>query len=229
MDTPEAQTPSAGGFDLTKIKQQALAVIMKPAEFFRSMPKLGGFGEPIVFLAVVSLIVGIIHALSVITTSFGAAIMTILLVPILGPLGAFVGAFIVFVLLKMMGSNQNYETTYRAVAYSAAIAPLTTLAGFIPYVGGLAGAAWGFYLMVIISTEVHQIAKTRAQIVWGILFLFFAVVGLGAENATRKLEKQAEALQQQYGEEMSPEEAGKMMGEFLKGMQQGAETGGQGK
>jgi hypothetical protein len=219
METATAATP----FNFGQIKDRVIAVITKPGEFYRSMPKLGGFVEPMIFLTCMGLVAGIINAIGIIGATLPGAIMAIILAPIFAVIFSFVGALIVFVIWKMMGSRENYETAYRCVAFAAAVAPITSLTGYIPYLGGLISAAWGFVLMYNASVEVHQIAKARAKLVWGILFGLLAVMGLSSEVASRRIASNFENFQSQVESgEMTPEQAGRMLGEFMKGMQEGA-------
>ncbi len=211
--------------NLEKIKQQVVLIITRPADFFRAMPVSGGFTEPMVFLAVIGAITGIINFAVKVFNSLGAALALLVLTPLLVPLFAFIGAAIAFVIWKLLGSSQNYETSYRCVAYLAAISPITAVISLIPYLGGIITAVWGFFLAVIVSTAVHQIARKKAQLVFGILFALIALSGISAEVAARKMEKRMEAWSQEYTRdgEMTPEQAGKMFGEFMKAAQEAAE------
>lgn len=211
--------------NLERIKQQVILIITRPADFFRTMPASGGFTEPMVFLAVIGAITGIINFVVTVFSSWGAALALLVLAPLLAPLFAFIGAAIAFVIWKLLGSSQNYETSYRCVAYLAAISPITAVIGLIPYLGGILTAAWGFFLAVIVSTAVHQIARKKAQLVFGILFALIALSGISAEVAARKMEKRMEAWSQEYTQdgEMTPEQAGRMFGEFMKAAQEAAE------
>jgi hypothetical protein len=214
---------TTGLFDFNKIKQQAQTIILQPSVFFKAMPKSGGFVEPMVFIASMAVLVGVINAIPLLTTSIGAAIGMLIVTIIVTPLIAFIGALIGFVVWKMMGSQQDYETAYRCVAYAAAVSPITALVGLIPYLGVLLTAAISFYYTVIITVEVHAIARKRAQIVFGILFALFALIGFSGEIAARRMAGGLAAYEQQIESgEMTPEEAGEMLGRFMRGVEEGA-------
>ncbi len=156
----------------------------------------------------------------------------IILIPIIVAISGFIGAAILFGIWKILGSEQSFETAYRGMAYTAAIMPITTILNYVPYVGGVIGLLWLTYLIVVVSIEVHGIKQQTAWIVFGSIFAVFAVLSISAETAGRKMAKEMEAWSQEHEQnmrnlerlqEMSPEEAGKAMGEFFKGMQEAME------
>lgn len=215
---------SAASVDIESIKSKAIAVITKPVEFYRAMPATGGLKDPVIFLVVMSLITGIIRAILAIFSSIGIALGALILTPVFALIFGFVGAAIVFVIWKLMGSSQNYETAYRCLAYASAIMPINTLLSLVPYLGGVAASAWGFYLVYVASIEVHRISAQRAKLVWGILFAVSALLGISAEAGSRRMQRDFSDLQQQLNQEdMTPEQAGEIMGQFLKGLEKGAE------
>jgi hypothetical protein len=126
----------------------------------------------------------------------------------------------------ILGSRESYETAYRCLAYAMAIYPITAILGMIPYLGVIIGVAWGTYLMVMASIEVHGIESRKAYIVFGIIGGLLMLLQLTGEYSARQMQSRmehvSEGMQEQLKkmEEMSPEEAGKMVGEFLKGMEE---------
>jgi len=211
------------------IKKTAIEVITNPAGFFRNMPTTGGFVEPLIFLAAMGVISGLIQAVFSIVglgmhVSFFMALASIVIVPVLVAIFGFIGAGIFFVVWKLMGSGQSYETAYRCVAYAAAITPITTLLGVIPYLGAVIGLVWMMYLMVTATTEVHKLEPQKAWIVFGIIFGLFILLNLNSQRVARNAEKQVKEFNKQIEqmEDMTPEEAGKAMGEFFKGLNQGS-------
>lgn len=209
----------------------ALQVIKDPAGFYRGMAKSGGFGDPLVFVVVLGVagglvraVLGLFHFGPMISTAM--ALAAIIMTPVLAIVGSFIGAAILFVIWKLMGSNESYETSYRCAAYASAITPITALIGVIPYLGMLAGLAWMVYLLVMASVEVHRIAAKTAWLVFGIIAAVFALMGGCSQLAARKMQRQAEAWQTQMGgkpgKEMTPEDAGKAAAAFMKAMQEAA-------
>ncbi len=211
------------------IQKTVMAVITDPAGFFRNMEKSGGFADPLIFMAAMGVVSGILQAiLSVVglgmKVSFAAALSMIFMIPLLVMIFGFVGAGIFFVIWKLMGSNQPYETAYRCVAYAAAVTPVTTLIGVIPYLGAAAALVWMMFLMVTASREVHNLELQKAWIVFGIIFGLLILLNINSQRVARNAEQQMQEFNRQIEEmqDMSPEEAGKAMGEFLKGFNQGA-------
>ena len=209
-------------------KKTVLAVITEPAEFFRNMKKSGGFADPLIFMAAMGVVSGILQAiLSVVglgmKVSFAAALSMIFMIPLIVMIFGFVGAGIFFVIWKLMGSSQPYETSYRCVAYAAAVTPVTTLIGVIPYLGAAAALVWMMFLMVTASREVHNLELQKAWIVFGIIFGLLILLNINSQRVVRRAEQQMQEFNRQIEEmqDMSPEEAGKAMGEFLKGFNQG--------
>lgn len=213
------------------ILNTALAVITKPAEFYRGMAKTGGFVDPLIFLVVMGLIGGIIRAVFGLVhvgawMSMGMALGSIVMTPIFVAIFGFVGAAILFVIWKLMGSNESYETAYRCMAYSAAVSPITAVLGLIPFVGALAGLAWGLFLVVTASVEVHKIAAKTAWMVFGIIAAVLALLSGCSQLAARRLAKQANAWERQFGtspDETTPEDMSKAAAGFAKAMQAEAE------
>lgn len=213
---------------LTSVKNAAIQVITDPMGFYRYMQRGGGYVEPLLFMVIMGLISGLLQTLLGV---FGLGVSgtlfvvgaSIVLVPILVAIFGFVGAAVVFVIWKLLGSQQSFECAYRCVAYSGAISPVTTVLNVIPYIGPVIGIAWMTFLMVVASVEVHDVAPKMAWAVFGILSVLLILGSLSSQMTARKYAKQFDKLEKEMGkiEEMSPEEAGKKMGEFLKGMQEG--------
>jgi len=215
---------------IQKIKKTAVEVITNPSGFFQNMAVSGGYADPLIFLAAMGIVSGIIQAvLSIVgvgsNVSFFMALASVLLVPILVAIFSFISAGIFFVIWKLMGSSQSYEAAYRCVAYAAAISPLMTLIGIIPYLGAVIGMAWMMFLMVIATQAVHKLESQKTWIVFGIVFGFFILLNLNSQYVARKAQKEMKRynLQMKQVEEMTPEEAGKAMGEFFKGLNKGAQ------
>lgn len=237
QDNPDeagTQGQPNAGIDFAAMPGMAIKVITNPVGFYQQMSKSGGFVEPLVFMVVLALVAGLLQAvLPLLGLSLAGAMamgfVAIILVPIFTVIFGFIGAAIAFIIWKIMGSQENFETAFRCMAFTAAVAPVTAVLGAIPYVGTAAGVLWPMALLAIASIHVHQRSAGASWGVFGIIGLLFAFISLSMETAGRKMTGEMEGWQQQmdekYGnpEDMAPEEAGKAMGEFLKGLQQGSE------
>jgi hypothetical protein len=212
--------------NITAILNTMVEVIRNPVGFFRRMPKSGGFVEPLIFMVSMGVAAGVIQAILAIlglgfAGSFLMALTSIIIVPIMVGIFGFVGAAILFVIWKIMGSQQSFETAYRCGAYAGGIVPVTTVLGIIPYLGPILGLVWGTYLIVVASVEVHNIAAKTAWIVFGAIAALFALISIGSQFTARRVTSGLNKWEQEMGKtgEMTPEEAGKAMGEFLKGLE----------
>ncbi len=205
-------------------------VIFNPIGFFRTMPRSGGFIEPVIFVASMSFIVGIINLILWpldlgFATSFGMALLYVVITPVFVVIFSFVGAAILFVIWKIMGSQESYETAYRCGAYAAAITPVTTIVGVVPYIGSVVGLVWMAYVIVSASIEVHGIKQKIAWIVFGVLFGLLLLMNISATYSARHFSSEMEQWQKtsQDFDKMTSEEKGEALGKFMKGMQKGIE------
>jgi hypothetical protein len=141
MEGPEGMEQGGQTADAsaTSIVDTVKRVITDPAGFFREMPRQGGFKNPLIFLVVMSVVTALVGVLLSLVglagpgATFGAALASIIIVPIFAAIFGFVGAAILFILWKVLGSEESYETAYRCGAYMAAISPITSVLGAIPY------------------------------------------------------------------------------------------------
>ena len=217
-------------FDLGVLIEEAKQVIMNPVAFYRGMAKSGGFQRPLIFVVVMAFALAIlITALSFVGFGqFGAAavgIGSLIIFPIGAVVGSFVGAAIAFVIWKLMGSEESYETAYRCVAYAGAIFPITGVIGMVPYVGSIVGIVWGMYLMVVASVEVHGRRQQSAYAVFGILGAILVLTNISGERQGRQMRVQMDGLGESLEgiEDMSPEEVGQAFGDFMRGLEQSVE------
>ncbi len=198
--------------NLTEIRDTAIKVLTSPAEFFRQMPKTGGFIEPLIFMVIMGVIGGLIHSIFNIIglrvasgMAMGAA--SIILLPIVVGIFGFVGAAILFVIWKIMGSQESYEAAYRCTAYISALTPITALLGIIPYIGGAIGIALATYFIVIASIEVHKIPSQKAWLVFGIIGAIFVILSFSGEIASRRVARDANRLRQEKASKMMQKQA----------------------
>jgi len=194
--------------DFAAMPQTAINVVTNPSGFFQGMPKTGGFLEPLVFAVIMGVVVGIIQAIlgfiGLGASGYGGGGMSgfgmILFMPIAAAIGSFIGAAILFVIWKLMGSQQNYETAYRCGAYLMALSPITTILSVVPYAGGLVSMAIFTFYIVTASVHVHNLPSQKAWLVFGIIGLVLALMGVFAERKARNMGSEMEKWRQ-IGEE----------------------------
>ncbi len=211
----------------SSVINDAMHVITNPVGFYRHMAKSGGYAAPIVFVIVMAVIAGLMVAILSLfgaNMSAGMAIgfMAILIIPIMALIGSFIGAAILFVIWKLLGSEESFETAYRCVAYSTAIIPITASLGLIPYLGSIIKLAWSTYLIYVASVEVHNLKAGTAMAVFGVLGSLMLLIALSGERAARSLSGQFGSLetlgkQLEKKGEVLPGEAGKALAEALLG------------
>ena len=169
--------------DFAKIPQTAMNVLASPSEFFREMPKTGGFVEPLVFMVAMGVVAGLLQSiLSVLRLQVGAGMAmglgSVIILPIMIGIFGFVGAAVLFLIWKLMGSQESYETAYRCGAYIGVLTPISVLLPLIPFVGAAASVLLMTFFLVAASVAVHNIPSRKAWLVFGIiggLLVFFSV------------------------------------------------------
>jgi hypothetical protein len=229
----EGPTGKDKQFDLGAVISTVQRVLTQPEAFYREMPTSGGYTEPLIFVVVMAVVLGLF--LTVFSFfglgSFGAVAVglgSVIVMPIFAMIGSFVAAAIMFVVWKLMGSSHDYETSYRCVAYASAIYPAVGIVSLIPYLGSVVGIVWGVYLMVVASVEVHKRNRQTAYIVLGVLGAISLLMNISSERQARRMQAQFENLGGTFEgiEDMTPEEAGERLGEFLRGLEEGLEEEG---
>ncbi len=216
-------------FDINQLIIDVQTVITNPAGYYRAMEKTGGFVNPLVFVAVMGAVSGLVAAILSIISSpvgmFAYGFFAIVAVPIGAVIGSFICAGVLFVIWKLMGSEHSYETAYRCFAGSMAVYPITMLLALIPYLGAIIGIAWGCYLMIEASVAVHSRERKTANIVFGVIAAVLVLINISTEIAARKVADRAEEMSKMMEDyqNLPAEEQGKQIGEFLKGLEQGME------
>lgn len=220
----------SSGFDFNSVINDAKRVLLEPAAFYRGMAKSGGYTEPLIYVVVMGFAAGVLATLTSIfgggaRFGAGAGFFALFLLPIVAVISSFISGTIMFVIWKLMGSSQAYETAWRCVAYSMAMFPVMMILQWIPYLGSVVGVIIIIWLMINASIEVHGIERKKAQLVLGVLGVFMVLGNISSERAARKWEVHMERYGDQLEqlENMSPEEAGETVGKFLKGIEKGAQ------
>lgn len=208
--------------DLNEIKESAIKVLTSPQAFFKEMPKTGGYVKPLIFMIAMGLIGGLIQSLfSIIglkvATGLAMGVASIVLIPIVVGIFGFVGAAILYVIWKLMGSQEEYETAYRCIAYTSALTPIACALGIVPYIGGAVGVALMIYFTIIASIEVHRIPSQKAWLVFGIIGAVLILLTITGEISSRRVARDAGKLQKQM--EQATEEMQKQLEGVTKEME----------
>lgn len=212
--------------DLNEIKETAIKVLTSPQAFFKEMPKTGGYIKPLIFMIAMGVVGGLIQSLfSIIglqvATGMAMGVASIILVPIIVGIFGFVGAAILFLIWKLVGSQEDYETAYRCTAYISALTPITCVLGIVPYVGGAVGIALAIYFTIIASIEVHRIPSQKAWLVFGVIGALLILLTITGEISSRRMAREAGKFQKQMEE--TTKQMQKQMEGVSKEMQKGTE------
>ncbi len=202
------------GLSFAALPQTAIRIITAPSEYFREMPKSGGFLEPIIFVGVMGFAAGIILAIwSLLGFGYGgqappglaAIFLSIIYLPVIFIIAIFIGAAILFYIWKLMGSTQNYEVSYLCMASLTALAPIAALIEVVPYAGTILSFAIGVYYIVIVSNEVNHIPVRKALQIFGIIGAILTIFLLYSECSVRnryatpeQVRKAAEETSREY-------------------------------
>ncbi len=184
---------------LLGLKTLSTKLLFKPADFFRAMPRNDGFLDPLLYV-VMAAVLGVVLNTIESFVSHGAGIRDIgilfiqlMVVPLIAVILSFFFAGVCFALWSFMGSQENYQTSYRCLAYMQLVFPIVVLLSILPYLG-LLGIVWWLYMMVIASREVHNVPLKPALLVFGIIAAIPALVYYSSVSATLKSEQRLQAL-----------------------------------
>lgn len=152
-------------------------IIMKPAEFFKTMPVTGGYKDPLIFALITSVIMGL--GLTVIT--LGVGFLAIIFAPIAVSISVFLAALLLLVCAKMVGGSGTYEATMRVASY----ANIVNVIGWIPIVS-IIGSIYGLWLTVVGIREIHKLTLSKAIIavliaiaIVFVIVVLLAIIGIG--------------------------------------------------
>ncbi len=170
---------------MKKLFRNAIQVILHPVNFYRDMPKKGGYADPLLFLAVMFVLVYILEfaagafrlgslELAWVNLQVQNNLLLWLSAALLPLAGSFVFSGMLYLIWKLMRSKESYETAHRCAAYGTAILPVVTLFVLIPVIYGLILFSWSHFLLFTMSEQVHKLPKFAPMA--GFLFVSFAIV-----------------------------------------------------
>lgn len=220
-------------FDFETVIDTLKRVLTEPSAFYQSMPVSGGYANPAIFVLVMGLLAGLVYMVLGFLgmgPKAGAVVgaFAIIMMPIFAVIGSFIGALLLYVIWKLLGTTLGFEAAYRSLAFSLAIMPVIAVLNAIPYLGQIAQILWGFWLLVIASQHVHGIGKQKALLVFGIIGFIMLWMNLSAEYTARKFQhamqdwgSKVESSGEQIND-MSSEELGEVASDFIGGLAAGS-------
>ncbi len=142
-----------GSFDFKKFIEDSQNTLLKPKEYFSSMPKEGGMGEPVIKAVLYGAVAGLFTLLwSVLGLTAlgggmfggmlggGIGIMAFIGSVIFAIIGLFVGGVIVLIISAICGGTTDYEANVRVTASLMVLSPISSLFGFLSYIHFSLGA-----------------------------------------------------------------------------------------
>jgi hypothetical protein len=149
-------------------------VMQRPSDFYRKMPTIGGYVDPLTFAAISYIIYGLLAALfnrGMMGGMYGYgmmggggfslsnALMAAIMISIVGIVSIFIGAAIIHIIYKLLGGTGTYEGTVRFVSYATAV----LVVSWIPIIGWIIGL-YGIYLYIVGGMFVHNVSMGKSAV-----------------------------------------------------------------
>ncbi len=193
------------GFNFSKFVDDSKNALLKPKEYFASMPVSGGFGEPIIKALIYGLLAGILTFIwaklnigemdaGMLGKWLGNAVGVMSLVwSLIGALiGLFIGGAIMLVISAICGGSTDYEANVRVVASLMVISPVKALFGFLGFMSALGSivgllislySIWMLYHALNGSLKTKEASAKVLSIIFAVIIAISAIVGMGAKKA----------------------------------------------
>jgi hypothetical protein len=192
--------PQDAASQLQDMVPTAMEVLTDPKTFFTSMPKAGGYEAPGTFAVVTLIAYGVLFALlSLLRFHVGGLVASLILMPVFGVIGLLIGAAVVLFVSRALGGEAGFESSFRIVSYSSAIAPIQAAAHAIPYLHILV-SAYGFYLLIVAVIAVHRVPEQKAWRVLGGIAAVLLVLSFLATLSARTMRSKIEAMKPKLDE-----------------------------
>ena len=172
---------------LKKIKD----VLIEPKKFFQRIQKEKGYKKAFVYFAILSFfstVIGFLFSIAMIPLyrhileSFALTIPTLqnygwlainqVIGYLIGLLGSFVVAGLLYAWILIFGGKAGYEKTYQLFVYSRTP---QFLFGWIPAIG-LVASIYGLVILIIGTMQLHKINKTKAILMYVIPITIFGLI-----------------------------------------------------
>jgi hypothetical protein len=172
----------------------AIEVLTDPRAFFSTMPRDGGYEAPGIFAGVMLVAYGAIFGLfSLLRLKLLGFVAALVFVPILGAIGLGIGSAVVLFLSRALKGEATFESSFRIVAYSAALLPVVAAAGLVPYLPILV-QAYGIYIFIVAVIAVHKVEEQRAWTVLGSLGAVILLLALLSTFTARRVAPKLDRL-----------------------------------
>ena len=161
------------GFNFQKLIDESKLALTTPKEYFSSLAKEGGFGEPIIKALVYGLTAGVITfiwsilKLAPMGGMFGGAagsgLMIIIGSLIFAVIGLFIGGVILLIVSAICGGNTNYEANVRVTASLMVLSPVNALLSFTSGINLMLGSIIGLLVSLYGIWMLYQALLTTLE------------------------------------------------------------------
>jgi len=192
-------------FNFNQFVEDSQKTLLKPKEYFSSMKKDGGLGEPIIkaliygsISGVIALVYGLL-GLSIVGGVFGSLVggsigILALIMSIVGAIiGLFIGAIITLIISAICGGETDFEATIRITASLMVLSPISALATIFTSMQATLGAIIGlvislYGLYLLYNAIVYSLngKENTAKIVSIILAVIYSLIIISTAVLVKK-------------------------------------------
>ena len=189
-------------------------IITNPRKLYTFMPQSGGYGDPVIFVTIMSAIASALLLLGTfLELSPGASSETgsiwqnaiyFILSTLAGIIFSFLLATIMFAIWNLFGSEQDFEVAYRCIAYSCVLLPIFAIARFIPlpYLGAYGGIALAGIWWCGLITEANQVVHQQRRLKMIVLFVILYAAALFFVFQEQQTKQANEGRLEQFNDQM---------------------------
>jgi len=210
-------------FSFSKFIQESKNALLKPKDYFATMPTSGGFVEPLIKALIYGTIAGVFTLIWSILQigSLNAGMLGGLLGNAVGVMaffssiiGALVGLFIgaVFVLLAsaICGGSTDYEASVRVTASLMVLSPISAFFGFLGFLSILGSlvslvislyGVWMLYHALIGSLKGKAETSKIIGIILAVIVAVFSIMGMASKRMVTDFSNKYEDVMKEAMEE----------------------------
>ncbi len=150
---PSGPAPAIPPIDPKALIDTAMAVLTKPAEFFKNLKEEKGYQKILIFSIAMCLVYAVLAQLwSLVHVSVVGAIVSIILTTVIGGIvGPFLGGIVIWAISMAFGSKATWEKAVPIAGYAAAVMPLYGVAALLLFV------SWGLYSLLALLVGLYHL------------------------------------------------------------------------
>lgn len=169
-----------------------LRLLRNPVGEYRTLPCSGGVTEPLLFMARMGFIAGLVkllinfyHMACGVEMGLFTALSAVVVIPLVAVAVGYLLAFLLFVLMKYLGCGAELETAVRSVSKASVILPLAVVVLLVPYLGNALLVATIAYILRAVATEVYELQSNLATLIFAGGGVVCVVLALVSESFAR--------------------------------------------